>query len=76
MFQALIDKGVLSQEDPGVAEFTEIRDRIERTRKNNELYKETRKNSPYEDYATKEQEDQKLNDQLAGGLNVITGRGR
>lgn len=74
MFEALITKGFLEEDDPGVQEFQRQKEIIDRARKNNALYKEVRKNSPEEHYLTKEQLDQKKNAQMAGGLNVLIGR--
>ena len=74
MFKVLIDKGVLTEDDPGVSDFLEQREIIDRARKNNELYKKARTESKDEYYLSKEQEDEKKNAQLAGGLNTVTGR--
>jgi hypothetical protein len=75
MFQTLVDKGVLTEEDPGVEEFLYMQEYVTRARKNNELYKEARKNSGYEEYVSEEDRRESLNNQLAGGLNVVIGRG-
>lgn len=70
----LIKKGILTEEDAGVQEFLDQREYIDRALKNNELNKIARANSPHETYLTKEDLDNKKNNQLAGGLNTIIGR--
>ena len=74
MFEALIAKGVLTEDDPGVEEFTDLREAIDRSIKNNKLYKEARQNSDYEDYVSNEDMMKEADAQLAGGLNTIIGR--
>lgn len=74
MFQALINKGVLDENDQGVADFQKQREYIDSCRKNNVLFKKAREESPEEHYKTKAQLDQKKSDQMAGGLNVLLGR--
>ena len=75
MLEALIEKGVLTAEDPGVTDFLDYREYIERAQKNNALYKEARAASEHEVYVSKEEKLERVNNQLAGGLNIIVGRG-
>lgn len=74
LFGSLIANGTLTEEDDGVEEFLDMQEYVARARKNNALYKETRAKSETEEYVSEEQRIENLNNQLAGGLNVVVGR--
>ena len=75
LFGSLIANGTLTEEDSGVEEFLDMQEYIERSRKNNTLYKKSRINSETEEYISEDQRKSTVDAQLAGGLRSIIFKG-
>lgn len=74
MFGALIEKGVLSPEDAGVAEFNEMQKYINRTLDNNSQLKSHYESSEDHEYVSRKEESKRQSDCLHGGMQAIAGR--
>lgn len=74
MFNALISKGILTEEDAGVQEFNEMQEYINRTRKNNKMLKAHYEASEDHEYLSLKEEAKRQSDCFHGGMQSIAGR--